>query len=69
LEFCDKVAGAAVRTDSDAIESLMAEEVDGEPLEAIRRCRLWFRRSEKISKFVDSLQEVARDPQLVPMSI
>ena len=37
LEFCDKVAGAAVASDSDEVESLMATEVGGESLEVTRQ--------------------------------
>ena len=37
LNFCDKVAGAAVEADSDDVASLMQTEVDGETLEATRQ--------------------------------
>jgi elongation factor Ts len=37
LEFCDKVAGAAVGISEDSVETLMAEEVNGESLETTRQ--------------------------------
>lgn len=37
LAYCDKVAGAALAVDGDSVESLMAQEVDGESLEATRQ--------------------------------
>ena len=37
LEFCDKVAGAAVDVDGDSVEALMAKEVDGSSLEDTRQ--------------------------------
>merc|ERR1712157_175885 len=37
LSYCDKVANAALNVDDDKVESIMAQEVDGETLEATRQ--------------------------------
>ena len=37
LGFCDKVASAAIGVDGDEVDSLMAQEVDGETLESTRQ--------------------------------
>jgi elongation factor Ts len=37
LEYCDKVASAAIKINDDSIETLMAQEVGGETLEATRQ--------------------------------
>ena len=37
LGFCDKVASAAINVDGDEVDSLMAQEVDGETLESTRQ--------------------------------
>lgn len=37
LEYCDKVASAAIKVDGDSIETLMAQEVGGESLEVTRQ--------------------------------
>jgi elongation factor Ts len=37
LEYCDKVASAAVKIDDDSVETLMATKVDGETLEETRQ--------------------------------
>ena len=37
IEFCNKVAGAAVDVDGDSVETLLAKEVDGDSLESTRQ--------------------------------
>jgi len=37
LQYCDKVASAAIQVNDDSVETLMSQEVDGETLEATRQ--------------------------------